>query len=39
LGVYEIKLKREQKYQQRFAQMLAQQKGELQLPLSESGVV
>lgn len=39
LGVYEIKLKREQKYQQRLAEMLAQQKGELQLPLSESGVV
>lgn len=39
LGVYEIKLKREQKYQQRLAEMLAKQKGELRLPLGESGVV
>jgi len=39
LGIYEIKLSREQKYQQRIAGMLAQQKGELNLPLSESGVV
>lgn len=36
LGIYEIKLDREQKYQQRLAGMLAKQNGEeLHLPLSE----
>jgi hypothetical protein len=36
LGIYEIKLDREQKYQQRFGEMLAKQYGnELHLPLSE----
>jgi hypothetical protein len=35
LGVYEIKLKREQKYQQRLAEMLEQQRDKLNLPLSE----
>ena len=39
LGVYEIKCKREQKYQQRLSDMLAKQKGELHLPLSEPGTV
>jgi hypothetical protein len=39
LGVYEIKLKREQKYQHRLAEMLAQQKDMLHLPLSEPAMV
>jgi hypothetical protein len=37
LGIYEIKMKRAQKYQQRLAAMLTQQQGELHLPLSEPG--
>jgi hypothetical protein len=39
LGVYEIKLKRERKYQQRLAEMLALQQNELHLPLSEPAMV
>lgn len=35
LGVYEIKLKRERKYQQRLAEMLGQQNTPLHLPLNE----
>ena len=35
LGIYEIKLKREQKYQQWLADRLAQEKDILRLPLSE----
>ncbi len=35
LGVYEIKLKRERKYQQRLAEMLGQQQAPLHLPLHE----
>jgi len=39
LGVYEIKLKRERKYQQQLAEMLALQKNALHLPLSEPAMV
>ena len=39
LGLYEIKLKREQKYQQRVAEILAQKQNQVQLPLSDSVVV
>ncbi|MFQ5632144.1 MAG: hypothetical protein ACE5I1_25525 [bacterium] len=35
LGVYEIKLKREQKYQQRIDEILAKQQKTLHLPLIE----
>ncbi|NUO81009.1 hypothetical protein HUU05_13095, partial [candidate division KSB1 bacterium] len=36
LGVYEIKLKRERKYQQCLAEMLGKQSAPVQLPLKES---
>ncbi len=35
LGIYEIKLKREKKYQQRLAEILARQQNSVHLPLSE----
>lgn len=35
LGIYEIKMKRERKYQQWLSEILAQQQDMLQLPLNE----